>query len=65
MRLVTIEAGSPPGAGFGGRVERDRALIVDAFVDARLLSSRREPEPDGDSVVGVAHEALLRQWTPQ
>jgi hypothetical protein len=39
-------------------------VIIDTFVDARLLSSRREPEPDGDSVVEVAHQALLRQWTP-
>jgi WD40 repeat protein/energy-coupling factor transporter ATP-binding protein EcfA2 len=66
MRLVTIEGSGEPT---GRRIRRDslsatEAVIVDAFVDARLLSSRREPEPDGDSVIGVAHEALLRQWTP-
>ena len=66
MRLVTIEGSGEPT---GRRIRREslsatEAVIVDAFVDARLLSSRREPEPDGDSVVGVAHEALLRQWTP-
>ena len=66
MRLVTIEGSGEPT---GRRVQREslspaEAVIVDAFVDAHLLTSRREPEPDGDSVVEVAHEALLRQWTP-
>jgi WD40 repeat protein len=66
MRLVAIEGSGEPT---GRRIRREslsatEAVIVDAFVDARLLSSRREPEPEGDSVVGVAHEALLRQWTP-
>jgi WD40 repeat protein/energy-coupling factor transporter ATP-binding protein EcfA2 len=66
MHLVTIEGSGEPT---GRRVRREslgatEAVIVDAFVDARLLSSRREPEPDGDSVVEVAHEALLRQWIP-
>ncbi len=66
MRLVTIEGSGEPT---GRRIRREslsatEAVIVDAFVDAHLLSSRREPEPDGDSVVEVAHEALLRQWTP-
>jgi WD40 repeat protein/energy-coupling factor transporter ATP-binding protein EcfA2 len=64
MRLVTIEGSGEPT---GRRVQREslsptEAVIVDAFVDAHLLTSRREPE--GDSVVEVAHEALLRQWTP-
>jgi CHASE2 domain-containing sensor protein len=35
--------------------------IVDAFIEARLLTSN---QIDGDSVVEVAHEALLRQWPP-
>ena len=35
--------------------------VVDAFVDARLLTST---ELDGESVIEVAHEALLRQWPP-
>jgi WD40 repeat protein/energy-coupling factor transporter ATP-binding protein EcfA2 len=66
MRLVTIEGSGEPT---GRRVQREslsptEAVVVDAFVDARLLTSRRESEPDGDRVVGVAHEALLRQWTP-
>jgi WD40 repeat protein/energy-coupling factor transporter ATP-binding protein EcfA2 len=66
MRLVTIEGSGEPT---GRRVRREslsptETVIVDAFVDAHLLTSRREPEPDGDSVVEVAHEALLRQWIP-
>ena len=35
--------------------------IVDAFIEARLLTSN---QIEGDSVVEVAHEALLRQWPP-
>jgi len=66
MRLVTIEGSGEPT---GRRVRRETlsatdAEVVDAFVDARLLTSRLEHEPDGDRVVEVAHEALLRQWTP-
>jgi WD40 repeat protein len=37
--------------------ERERD-VMEAFVDARLLSV------DDESRVGVAHEALLRQWAP-
>ena len=36
--------------------------VADAFVDARLLTS--SVDSDGETVVGVAHEALLRQWNP-
>ncbi len=35
--------------------------VVQAFVDARLLVSG---EDQGEAVVEVAHEALLRQWAP-
>jgi WD40 repeat protein/energy-coupling factor transporter ATP-binding protein EcfA2 len=35
--------------------------IIKAFIDARLLISREE---QGEAVVEVAHEALLRQWPP-
>jgi len=35
--------------------------VVQAFVDARLLVSSEE---QGEAVVEVAHEALLRQWPP-
>ena len=40
----------------------DEQAVADAFVDARLLTS--SVDSDGETVVGVAHEALLRQWTP-
>ncbi len=52
---------------------QDERLVVDMFVEARLLTSTAEPhEPsesgavgDGaEAVIEVAHEALLRQWPP-
>jgi len=63
LRLVTIdEAGEPARR----RVERRQLAaaenaIVQAFVDARLLTSNRAGE---EGTVEVAHEALLRQWPP-
>ena len=36
--------------------------VVEAFVDARLLTSATAD--DGDTTVEVAHEALLRRWPP-
>jgi WD40 repeat protein/energy-coupling factor transporter ATP-binding protein EcfA2 len=43
----------------------DERVVVDAFVDARLLVSDQDSaDPDGEAVVEVAHEALLRQWPP-
>jgi WD40 repeat protein len=39
--------------------------VVDAFVEARLLTSGKSEGGGGeDAVVEVAHEALLRQWPP-
>jgi hypothetical protein len=40
----------------------DEQQVVDAFVEARLLTS--SVDAGGERVVGVAHEALLRQWRP-
>ena len=63
LKLVTIdEAGEPARR----RVERRQLpaaedAIVQAFVDARLLTSNRVGE---ESTAEVAHEALLRQWPP-
>jgi hypothetical protein len=63
LKLVTIdEAGEPARR----RVERRHLpaaedAIVQAFVDARLLTSNRVGE---EGTVEVAHEALLRQWPP-
>ncbi len=63
LKLVAIdEAGEPTRR----RVERRQLsaaedAIVQAFVDARLLTSNRAGE---EGIVEVAHEALLRQWPP-
>lgn len=63
LKLVTIdEAGEPTRR----RVERRQLsaaedAVVQAFVDARLLTSSRAGE---EGTVEVAHEALLRQWPP-
>ena len=63
LKLVTIdEAGEPARR----RLERRQLpaaenVIVQAFVDARLLTSNRAGE---EGTVDVAHEALLRQWPP-
>ncbi|WP_128436367.1 TIR domain-containing protein [Streptomyces cyaneus] len=59
LRLASIDRAGEPTRR---RVRRDalRAdenAVVQAFVDARLLVSR-------GPTVEVAHEALLRQWTP-
>jgi hypothetical protein len=40
----------------------DEQQVADAFVEARLLTS--SVDADGQTVAGVAHEALLRQWRP-
>lgn len=62
-RLVTVgPEGQPtrrrtPRAAFDRREDE----IVLAFIEARLL---RSTELDGESVVEVAHEALVRQWPP-
>ncbi|MEX5719144.1 nSTAND1 domain-containing NTPase [Geodermatophilus maliterrae] len=65
MRLASVTDDDPPTRR---RVRRtafsgDEQLVVDAFVDARLLVSSQDPaDPAGEAVVEVAHEALLRQW---
>jgi WD40 repeat protein len=43
-------------------LSRDEQEVADAFVEARLLTS--SVDAGGETVVGVAHEALLRQWRP-
>jgi WD40 repeat protein len=63
IRLVTIGPdGEPARRRFARRLLDEREqLVVDAFVDARLLAAGVR---DGEPVVEVAHEALLRQWPP-
>jgi hypothetical protein len=40
----------------------DCLALISAFVDAHLLVS--DQAPDGTAVIGLAHEALLREWPP-
>lgn len=40
----------------------DCRRLIQAFVDAHLLVS--DSAPDGTPVIGLAHEALLREWPP-
>ena len=47
----------------------EELVVVDAFVDARLLISDQDPGDQisgegGEATVDVAHEALLRLWPP-
>jgi WD40 repeat protein/energy-coupling factor transporter ATP-binding protein EcfA2 len=63
LKLVTIDDMGEPTRR---RVERNRlteseSAIVQAFIDARLVTSNRTGE---EITVEVAHEALLRQWPP-
>jgi WD40 repeat protein len=63
-KLATVsEAGEPtrrriPRNGLSTAEDQ----IVQTFIDARLLVSGVDEQ--GEVVVGVAHEALLRQWPP-
>ena len=63
LKLAHVEAGGEPT---GRRLRRaelspDEWVIIDAFVDARLLTTSGEGD---EATVQVAHEALLRQWPP-
>jgi energy-coupling factor transporter ATP-binding protein EcfA2 len=66
-RLATVTGDEPPTRR---RVRRstfsaEERLVVDAFVDAALLvSDHNSADPAADGVVEVAHEALLRRWSP-
>ena len=66
LKLVTTD---PNGEPIRRRVSRDafdaeELGVIDAFVDARLLSSGYGEEARPGPVVEVTHEALLRQWPP-
>ncbi len=68
LKLAAVERRGEPTRR---RVERrdlaaEERLIIDAFVEARLLtSSGSSSDRDGsEGTVDVAHEALLRQWPP-
>ncbi|MEV0592868.1 nSTAND1 domain-containing NTPase [Nonomuraea cavernae] len=62
LKFVTWEGPEPTRR----RVRRtdladDEQQIADAFVNARLLTSKTDGE---DTVLDVAHEALFRHWVP-
>ena len=59
VKLATVDGEGEPTARriHRGDLDPDETAVVDAFIDARLLTS------DG-SRIEVAHEALLRQWGP-
>jgi hypothetical protein len=64
LKLAAVEGDSEP---IRRRLRRsaldiDEQAVADAFVDAHLLISGRDA--DGEALIEVAHEALLRQWTP-
>ena len=64
--LIKLAAVEREGEPTRRRVPRtsfspEEAEVIDAFVDARLLTTTTV---DGETVVEVAHEALLRQWNP-
>jgi WD40 repeat protein len=63
LQLTDVQGDDEPT---GRRVPHDRfsargRQVLEAFVDARLLSTVVR---DGVQMVGVTHEALLRQWSP-
>jgi WD40 repeat protein len=67
LKLASVEGEEEPTRR---RVRRsalspDEQKVVDAFVEARLLTSgKSEGGEEGAAFVEVAHEALLRQWEP-
>jgi hypothetical protein len=63
LKLATVEGEAEPSRRRlrRGALSPDEQTVVQAFVDARLLTSHSE---DHEATVEVAHEALLRQWTP-
>ncbi len=66
LKLVTLgQDGEPVRRRLSRKsLSATELQIVDAFVDARLLSSGRVETGRDDATVEVTHEALLRQWAP-
>jgi WD40 repeat protein len=65
LRLAAIEGEGEPTRRRLSRsaLSTDEQMVVDAFVDARLLTSRKG-SGEQEATVEVTHEALLRQWRP-
>jgi hypothetical protein len=68
LRLASVEGDEEPTCRRVRRnaLSQDEQKVVDAFVEARLLTSGQSEggSEEGAALVEVAHEALLRQWTP-
>ncbi|MGY1670317.1 nSTAND1 domain-containing NTPase [Geodermatophilus sp. SYSU D00710] len=66
LKLVTLDQDGEPVRRRLTRstLDADELQVVDAFVDARLLSSGRGGGDGADVTVEVTHEALLRRWPP-
>jgi WD40 repeat protein len=63
-KFAVVEGGGEPTSRriLRSTLGPDERAVVDAFVEARLLTS--SVDAGGERVVGVAHEALLRLWRP-
>jgi WD40 repeat protein len=66
LKLVSLDQdGEPIRRRLTRRALTSNELhVVDAFIDARLLTSSRREDGMSDALVEVAHEALMRQWPP-
>jgi hypothetical protein len=69
LKLASVEGEEEPTRRRlrRGELAPKEQEVVDAFVEARLLTSGKSEEAgeeDGAAFVEVAHEALLRQWAP-
>jgi WD40 repeat protein/energy-coupling factor transporter ATP-binding protein EcfA2 len=62
LRFVALDESGPVARRMPRRALNDiERRTVDAFVEARLLTSSTA---GGEAIVEVAHEALFRQWPP-
>lgn len=51
-----------PAAEVAGRAEVDAAIRAFAQPDSSLLVISNAPELDGDSVIDISHESLIKNW---
>jgi WD40 repeat protein len=63
LKLTNLDASGVPTRRRIGRamLTPEEDTVAQTFIEARLLTSK---DDEGRPVVEVAHEALLRQWTP-
>jgi WD40 repeat protein/energy-coupling factor transporter ATP-binding protein EcfA2 len=64
LKLAAVdEAGEPTRRRIPrAALDEHEQAVVDAFLDARLLTSGQDAR--GEATIEVAHEALLRRWPP-